>query len=448
MRHVPSQHGVVGVTRRRDVLRAVGGAGALGATAVAADAVAGSALAGTTGQSGDDLPAAQPDRGEPRAYEDYTVHRVPEAYDTIQAAVNAADPEDLVLVGPGTYHEAVTVTDTPRLTIRGTDRNDVVLDGEFKREDGVLATVDDVVVENVTARNYVRNGFFWSGVSGWRGSYLTAYNNQVYGIYNIDSQHGRYEHSYASGHTDSGFYIGQCKPCHAIIADVRSEHNAIGYSGTNAGGYLTVKDSVFRRNMGGIVPNSLHSEADPPQDSARIENNLVEANNNAGAPDESFGYAAFGTGINVAGGTNNEVFGNTVRDHVNFGVVAVPMVDENVYPPTGNVFRDNDVSNSGRADLAVGAPEDGGNVFEDNRAGRTRPAGLGDGSNLLGGDPWVTMVLFEQFTQLDRGEAPRGDWRSSPEPPFDELESMPGAKTEPPREAVRKDGDDAARRAA
>jgi hypothetical protein len=426
--------------RRRDLLRAAGGAGALGAATAVGGAVAAVALQ-SDDNDGDDLPPAQPDRGDPQAYSDYTVHRVPESYDTIQAAVNAADPEDLVLVGPGTYPEAVEVTDTPRLTIRGTDRNDVVLDGEFKREDGVLATVDDVVVENMTARHYVRNGFFWSSVSGWRGSYLTAYNNQVYGVYNIASQHGRYEHCYASGHTDSGFYIGQCKPCHAIIDGVRSERNAIGYSGTNAGGYLTVKNSTFRENMGGIVPNSLDSEADPPQDSARIENNRVESNDNADAPDESFGYATFGTGIIVAGGTNNEVVGNTVRDHANFGIVAVPMLDENVYPPKGNRFVDNDVAGSGRADLAIGTPQDGGNVFTDNTAETMRPAGLQDGSNLLGGDPWVTMVLFEQFTQLDRGEAPRGDWQDRPDPPFDELESMPDAETTPPREAVRRGAD-------
>jgi hypothetical protein len=419
----------------------MGSAGALGAATAVGGAVAAGALQSDSDDGGDDLQPAQPDRGDPRAYSDYTVHRVPEAYDTIQAAVNAAEPEDLVLVGPGTYTEAVEVTDTPRLTIRGTDRNAVVLDGEFKREDGVLATVDDVVVENMTAKNYVRNGFFWSSVSGWRGSYLTAYNNQVYGVYNIASQHGRYENCYASGHTDSGFYIGQCKPCHAIIDNVRSEHNAIGYSGTNAGGYLTVKNSTFRENMGGIVPNSLDSEADPPQDSARIENNRVESNNNADAPDESFGYATFGTGIIVAGGTNNEVVGNTVRDHANFGVVAVPMIDENVYPPKGNQFVDNDVAGSGRADLAIGTPQDGGNVFTDNDAETVRPAGLQDGSNVLGGDPWVTMVLFEQFTQLDRGEAPHGDWQSSPDPPFDELDSMPDAETAPPREAVRR-GDD------
>lgn len=417
--------------RRRDVLKAVGTAGT---TACGL----GVAAAATRDSSGE-FPAAQPDRGEPRAYGEYTVHRVPQGYDAIQAAVNAAEPKDLVLVGPGTYREAVEVVDTPQLTIRGTDRNEVVLDGEFKREDGVFATVDDVVVENMTARHYVRNGFFWSSVSGWRGSYLTAYNNQVYGIYNIDSQHGRYNDCYASGHTDSGFYIGQCKPCHAIVERVTSENNAIGYSGTNASGYLTVRDSTWRNNMAGVVPNSLDSEADPPQDSARIENNLVESNNNASAPDAAFGYAAWGTGIAVAGGVNDEIVGNTVRDHDNFGIVALPMIDENVYPPRNNVVANNTVSDSGRADLAVGAPEEGGNVFRDNDADSSRPAGLNGGTKLVGGDPWVTMVLFEQFSQLESGLAPRGDWRSAPEPPFDELQSMPDPVSTPPREAVRRE---------
>ncbi|MFB6243417.1 MAG: right-handed parallel beta-helix repeat-containing protein [Halobaculum sp.] len=426
---------------RRDVLKAVGSGAAVGGVA----AVVAGQSDGDSGEGGaesddtdEDLPPHQPPRGDPRPYEEYTVHRVPEEYETIQAAVDAAESRDLVLVGPGVYEEAVTVLDTPELTIRGTDRNEVILDGGFEREDGILATVDGVVVENVTARHYVRNGFFWSSVSGWRGSYLTAHNNRVYGIYAIDSLHGRFDNSYASGHTDSGFYIGQCKPCHTRIENVRSENNAIGYSGTNAGGYLTITDSVWRHNMGGIVPNTLDSEADPPQDSARIQNNLVEQNNNASAPDESFGYAAFGTGINVAGGVNNEVVNNTVRDHVNFGVVAVPMVDENVYPPAGNLFVDNEVEGSGRADLALGVPEDGGNEFRDNTAETSRPAGLNGDSGLFEGDPWVTAVLFEQFTQLENGEAPRGDWTETPEPPFDELQSMPDPTETPPREPVRR----------
>jgi hypothetical protein len=49
------------------------------------------------------------------------------------------------------------------------------------------------------------------------------------------------------------------------------------------------------------------------------------------------------------------------------------------------------------------------------------------------------MVLFEQFSQLDGGAAPRGDWQTQPAPPFDELESMPDPETTPPREAVRRE---------
>ena len=415
---------------RREVLRSVGAVGTLGGIGFAYQE-------GGDGGDGGQYPPGQSPRGDPRPYDDYATRRVPEDYETIQAAVDDADPEDLVLVGPGTYNEAVDVLDTPRLTIRGTSRNDVVLDGEFEREDAIFATADDVVMENLTARHYTRNGFFWTGVKGYRGSYLTAYNNRLYGVYAFDSMHGRFEHSYASGHTDSGFYVGQCEPCHAIVSDVRAENNAIGYSGTNAGGYLTVKDSVWRHNMGGIVPNSLDTEANPPQNAARIEGNLVESNNNADAPDAAFGYAAFGTGINVAGGINNEVVDNEVRDHANFGIVVVPMIDQNLYEPTNNYVAHNRVSGSGRADLALGEPQGGGNEFVDNEADSSRPGSLTGGFSILGGDFWVTLVLFEQFMQLDTGGSPHGDWRTAPEPPFEELESMPDAEGTPAREAIR-----------
>ena len=125
--------------------------------------------------AGDDAPT------EPVTEWTGTTRRVPEDHPTIQNAVDAADPGDLVLIGPGVYKEAVSVT-TPGLVIRGTDRNEVILDGELTRENGFAVTADGVAIENITARGYTVNGFFWNGVTGYRGSYLTAIDDWVYGL--------------------------------------------------------------------------------------------------------------------------------------------------------------------------------------------------------------------------------------------------------------------------
>src|SRR5262245_62042900 len=61
----------------------------------------------------------------------WTARDVPREYPTIQAAVNAAEPGDLVRIAPGNYHEQVTVPPSKRdIVIRGVDRNRVVLDGD------------------------------------------------------------------------------------------------------------------------------------------------------------------------------------------------------------------------------------------------------------------------------------------------------------------------------
>jgi hypothetical protein len=76
---------------------------------------------------GDDAYTGDPD-AEPRptvATASGVTRRVPEQHATIQEAVDAADPGDLVLVGPGVYREEVKIG-TPSLVLRGSDRNRVV----------------------------------------------------------------------------------------------------------------------------------------------------------------------------------------------------------------------------------------------------------------------------------------------------------------------------------
>ncbi len=254
--------------------------------------------------------------------------KVPQRYKTIQAAVDAAKPGDMILINEGVYKEAVDVT-TENLTIRGMDRNKVILDGEFKLENGIrVLDAKSVVIENMTARNYTSNGFFWTGVDGYRGSYLTAYRNGDYGIYAFDSYNGQIDNSYGSGSPDAGFYIGQCYPCNALIDNVVSEYNGLGYSGTNSGGDLSIVNSTFRYNRAGIVPNSGSYELCYPSRGTSIVGNLVYSNNGYDNPGISVSLLAQGNGILVAGAVQTDVERNRVWDHERTGIGLVPFPEE------------------------------------------------------------------------------------------------------------------------
>jgi hypothetical protein len=287
----------------------------------------------------------------------------------------------------------------------------------------------------------VLNGFLWSSVYGYRGSYLTAYDDGDYGLYAYDSQYGQFDHSYASGHPDSGFYIGQCRPCHAVVTDVLAENNALGFSGTNAGGELFVVNSEWRDNMSGIVPNTLDSEELAPQADAVIAGNWVHDNNNARAPAKPLQYPSLGIGIIVNGGRHNLVTQNLVEDHESFGIAVLPSPDEHLWLTEGNEIRDNVVRGSGRADLALGAPAAGGDCFAGNEASTSLPAAIewrhGCGSwtrSMAGGSVGVVLGPLERFLEANAGDLEVGDWRSQPAP--SSQEDMPGAADAPPLPAV------------
>ncbi len=381
---------------------------------------------------------------------------VPRQYPTIQGAVDAAQPGDLVLVDTGTYKEEVTVT-TPSLVIRGVDRNAVVLDGEFLRPNGVNVLADAVAVENLTVRHHTFNGVFWNGVTGYRGRYLTAYNNGDYGIYAFDSKDGLIEDSYASGSPDAGFYIGQCDPCRAVIRRVVAEHNTLGYSGTNSSGDLHILSSTWRYNRGGLVPNSLDTELYPPQHHTVIRGNLIHDNNSRTAPGKGLGPIAWGHGILIGGGDDNVVEENVVVGHATHGVLVAPIIDAHWWPSRGNLVSRNLVMNSGRADIALAGPTSVGNCVARNGDARLAPrlaacrprgrrAGAGDDATAAavrardGAPPHGTRErlamendLAGSITLALRMLLLRGDsfpdWRTQPVPP--PQPSMPDARTAP-----------------
>ena len=371
-------------------------------------------------------------------YEDYTnfskkdvvsrftgnVRHVPDKYETIQDAVNASNPGDLVLIKPGIYYEEVVVN-VPSITIRGWDRNTTIIDGEFERGNGVLvAGVDGVVIENITARNALLNGFYWATVKGYRGSYLTAYNNGDYGVYAFDAVDGVLDHSYASGSPDAGFYIGQCYPCDAIVNDVISENNGLGYSGTNSGGSLYIVSSVFKNNKGGLAPNTLDSELLPPERETFIIGNLIENNNNIDAPATQSTNLSLGNGVVIAGGNNNYIKNNVIVNHDVFGLVISASLDDNYWPAHGNTVEENLIINSGKADIAVSGISNLKNCFVKNQFDTSIPPGLQLLNNCnfnvlpLGSDLHGLWNLIARFINANTGDYQKGNWKEfdAPDP--------------------------------
>lgn len=401
------------------------------------------------------------------------VIEVPGDYETIQAAVDAAAVGDLVLIAPGTYNEAVDVV-TDNITIRGLDRDGVVLDGEFELDNGIrVLGASGVVVENLTAKNYTNNGLFWIQATGYRASYVTTYRTGDYGIYAFDSVKGQIEFSHTIGSRDAGIYIGQCYPCDAVVTDVVSSHNGLGYSGTNSGGNLLIVNSDWHNNRVGLVPNSGSYELCYPERDTTIVGNRVWDNNQPDTSAIDVALLAQGNGILIAGGIGNTIERNRVDNHFRTGIGLVPFLEDDpnddlpteaewelgcdesrvlpVEVPDGallwdsydNIVTGNVVTNSGEADLAIASA--GGdistfrNCFGGNDFTISAPLDLevlapcdGAGSgDWAAGDLNVARWIGEQATLPTEV-----DWREAPLPELEAHDNMPNAATAPARPAT------------
>jgi hypothetical protein len=357
-------------------------------------------------------------------------------YTSIQAAVNAAHPGDWILIDRGVYVGPVVIR-TPRLHLRGVNRNQVIVDGRHRVGNGITVFSNGVWIENLTVRNFDRrtrddtlngNEVWWEGagpkstkvgIHGWWGQYLTAYDTGLKGGYGLFASHsvrGFFKHVYASGFNDSGVYIGACRDCQALVQYALVERNALGWSSTNAGGHLVVKNSTFRDNGVGIAPDSESGgDLPPPQDGACdagsnrsplptftstsiarctiFENDVIADNGNLSTPaNNTLLGAPWGAGVMLPGDYADLIQNNTITGNPTFGVLVFEQ--PNPYPPTAQTIyfqaAGNRVSNNtftgngtqpGGADIGLeggvfGARNSLNNCFSGNTFATSIPAGI------------------------------------------------------------------------
>lgn len=301
---------------------------------------------------------------------------------SIQEVVNAAMPGDLVLIEPGTYEGDVVVT-TEDITIRGLDRNKVVIDGNYKQDNGLLVAANGVRIENLTVQKFRTNGILFQGgyetqdskeqpsqiLERYSATFINALNNGLYGIYAFSAKDGTIAETYTAANADAGIYIGQCKPCNASVFKNVAENNGRGFQAANASEAIYIFGNNFSKNRAGIHILSDTKEKKAPQGDVIIRSNITSENNAASAPSDT--EQLFGIGILIAGGNDNLIENNLSKGNV---IAGIALAENNTFLPEGNIFRGNLSRENGAPfgfDLAYiisGRPDvmSMGNCFENN----------------------------------------------------------------------------------
>jgi parallel beta-helix repeat protein len=354
--------------------------------------------------------------------------RVPQDVPTLDGAVAVAGPGTVIVLDRGTYPGGVIVpAHRPGITIRGVDRNEVVFDGENVRQNAIEVEADGVALENMSAHDFTGNGFYWQGVEGFAGRYLTVWNVGLYGIYAIESGDGVFEDSLVSGAADAAFYVGECDPCGTVLRRLVARYSAIGYSGTNTGDGVEIRDSLWELNGTGIMPNSYEGqEAPPPEHGSLIVGNTVRDSGGEAVPTNSPLAGYVGIGIAVNGGQDNVIEGNTIEDSDRYGIALFPSLQPSgsSWLANGNRVIGNTVSGSGTADLAVAGGMQVPSCFADNDFESSKPTDIQrvmacGGTPAADSDPDVEAdLMIPPREALDRllSEGPRPAYTEMPVP--------------------------------
>jgi hypothetical protein len=239
-----------------------------------------------------------------------TFNGIPGQFTSVQAAVNAAQPGDWILVAPGDYHETAdhtqgvqfstpggVVVTTSGVHIRGMARNTVVIDGTKPGSPACSANAADqdpgvsgsngstlgrngiliykatnVEVDNLTVCNFLNgsaaggagNQVYWDGGNtaggfGFTGSYLTATStyssgHAAAGLASTGWSGGTWNQVYANNMRSAGLSISNCQQsCNQTVNHAWSESNALGLLANHAGGSLVIENSQLDGNVTGAA---------------------------------------------------------------------------------------------------------------------------------------------------------------------------------------------------
>ena len=281
---------------------------------------------------------------------------------SIQAAVNSASPGFIILIDPGLYQEAIVVNKPGIILIGSADG--VIIQNPGDKDNGITVTSKGkgFVLKNVTVKNFEENGVFLDHVNGFILSNVKAFDNGDYGLFPVFCTNGIIEHCEASGHSDTGIYVGQSS--YISMSYNITYANVNGLEVENSKNIIVNNNNSYNNVAGLIVVLLPGLDVKTASDILVYENNIYNNNHvNFAPPGEGFeSVIPTGIGILVLGTDKTLIRNNTVSGN-NFGGIAVistlvlgslaglpPSAFSDIEPnPDGNKIVRNVLHNNGAA---------------------------------------------------------------------------------------------------
>ncbi|WP_405805254.1 right-handed parallel beta-helix repeat-containing protein [Streptomyces sp. NBC_00210] len=317
--------------------------------------------------------------------------------ESIQEAVNAAQPGDTIVISPGTYRESVLVTKA-NLTLRGFGGGATVImpapattaaaNTCAQAGNGICVTgtaaqsVDGVTIRSLTVSGFTKTAIWSSYTDRLTVRQVTAEKNGVWGIGQQHSTRATFRNNAVRDNGDAGIFIantveeeGGATDTHGSkVANNLLTGNRIGATVRRVRN-LTVRGNEMTGNCAGLFV--VGDESKPAAGDMTVRGNAINQNNKF-CPATPRLPAIQGSGIVLTGAEATVVRDNTVLNNVGASPLSGGIVLFQSFvgaTNTDNVIRHNDVRGNKTADL-VNQGGGTGNTFLDNMCEASEPTGM------------------------------------------------------------------------